>query len=427
MSGTTAEAAAKAPIEALRTLWGGPELAPLWTAARQRLERNGRVLGGRPVVLRDPLVATRDRVAALLGELRRPTGDVPVSLARLDAALRASRFGLGLLEVLEALDGQPVRDRRAERTAAKDTLRVARRELAAHPALHDHPGLAAWVDSLDARGLLGAAPDLPPPARLALDILAQLPADGVNRAELAHRVVGDAHALDDDAALTRLVLSGIAGLLGTGVVPVGDASARRELWEAAGVVSNPLTCHALVLNLPLAGDGRIVLRLRESAAEGMAERLLLSQLRAEPLDATPLAGRTVWVCENPVVTERAEAALGSAAGPLVCVEGWMNSAVARLLTALHNAGAELAYHGDFDWPGTRIAASVLGRFPARPWRFRAADYLAAIAARSSGLPQLEGRPSPTPWDPALAEAMTAAGLVVEEEAILAELLTDLAS
>ena len=50
-----------------------------------------------------------------------------------------------------------------------------------------------------------------------------------------------------------------------------------------------------------------------------------SQVRAEPLDATPLAGRTVWVCENPVVTERAEAALGSDAGPLVCVEGWMNS------------------------------------------------------------------------------------------------------
>ncbi len=427
MSGTMAEAAAKAGTEALRTLWGGPELAPLWTAARQRLERNGRVLGGRPVVLRDPPVATRDRVAALLGELRRPTDDVPVSLARLDAALRASRFGLGLLEVLEALDGQPVKDRRAERIAARDTLRVARRELAAHPALHDHPELAAWVDGLDARGLLGAAPDLPPPARLALDTLAQLPADGVNRAELAHRVVGDAHALDDDAALTRLVLSGIASLLGIGVVPVGDASARRELWEAAGVVSNPLTCHALVLNLPLAGDGRIVRRLRESAAEGTAERLLLSQLRAEPLDATPLAGRTVWVCENPVVTERAEAALGRAAGPLVCVEGWMNSALARLLTALHYAGAELAYHGDFDWPGTRIAASVLGRFPARPWRFLAADYLAAIAARPNGLPPLEGRPSPTPWDPALAEAMTAAGLVVEEEAVLAELLTDLAS
>lgn len=95
----------------VRALWGGPELAPLWEAARRRLERNGRVLGGRPVILRDPSTATRDRVAALLGELRQPTGDLRVSLARLDGALRASRFGLGLLEVLEALDGRPVGDR----------------------------------------------------------------------------------------------------------------------------------------------------------------------------------------------------------------------------------------------------------------------------------------------------------------------------
>jgi uncharacterized protein (TIGR02679 family) len=105
----------------------------------------------------------------------------------------------------------------------------------------------------------------------------------------------------------------------------------------------------------------------------------------------------------------------------------MNSAVARLLSALHDAGAQLTYHGDFDWPGIRIAAGVLGRFRARPWRFRAADYLTAIAAHPNGLPPLEGRPSPTPWDPALAKTITSAGLVVEEEAVLTELLTDLAS
>jgi uncharacterized protein (TIGR02679 family) len=424
MRATAAARTASPPTP--RALWGGPELVPLWAAARQRLERNGRVLGGRPVLLRDPPVVTRDRVAALLGELRRPTGDVPVQLARLDEVLRASRFGLGLLEVLEALDGRPVRDRRAERTAARDTLRTARRELDDHAALRHHPELVAWTDGLDGRALVAQAPGLPPPARLALDALAQLPADGVNRAQLAHSVAGDAHALDDDAPLARLVLAGIASLLGTSA-PLGDASTRRELWEAAGVVANPLTCHALVLNLPLAGDGRIARRLRESAADGTAERLLLSQVHTGPLDATPLAGRTVRVCENPVVTERAEAALGSTAGPLICVEGWMNSAVARLLGALHDAGAELAYHGDFDWPGMRIAAGVLARFPARPWRFRTADYLAAVAARPDGLPQLQGRPSSTAWDPALAAAMSRAGLVVEEEAVLTELLGDLAS
>jgi uncharacterized protein (TIGR02679 family) len=427
MSGRAVEAVTGTSARPLRALWGGAELAPLWEAARQRLERNGRVLGGRPVVLHDPPLVTRDRVAALLGELRRPTGDLPVSLARLDDVLRASRFGLGLLEVLEALDGRPVADRRAERIAARDGLQAARRELVGHPALRRHAALAAWVDRLDARGLLAPSPGTPPPTRLALDVLARLPAEGVNRAELAHRVVGDAHALNDDTPLSRLVLAGIAAMLGIGTAAVADASARRELWEAAGVVSNPLTCHALVLNLPLAGGGRIARRLRESAAEGTAERLLLSQLRAEPLDGAPLAGRTVWVCENPVVTERAEAALGSGAGPLVCVEGWPNSAASGLLHAVSAAGARLAYHGDFDWHGVRIAASVLGRFPARPWRLRAGDYLDAVAARPGGLPPLQGRPAPTPWDPPLQRAMATTGVVVEEEAVLADLLADLAS
>jgi hypothetical protein len=40
----------------------------------------------------------------------------------------------------------------------------------------------------------------------------------------------------------------------------------------------------------------------------------------------------------------------------------MNSAVARLLRALHDAGAQLTYHGDFDWPGAGIAAGAFGRF-----------------------------------------------------------------
>ena len=419
MSATT-----EATHAALRDLWGDPELAPLWAAARRRLERNGRILGGRAVVLRDPPLATRDRVAALLGELRRPTGHVPVSLARLDTALRSSRFGIGLIEVLEALDGRPVRDRRAERAAARDNLDAARQELAVHPAVRDHPELAAWVDDLDTRGLIAPSPGASP-ARLALDVLARIPADGVNRVELAHQVVGDAHALDDDAPLGRLVLSGIARLLRTG--GPWDAAGRRELWEAAGVVSNPLTCHVLVLNLPMAGDGRIARRLRGSAAEGTAERLLLSQLRAEPLDATPLAGRVVRVCENPVVTERAEAALGRTSAPLICVEGWMNGAAARLLRAVRDAGAQLAYHGDFDWPGVRIAAAITTRFPASPWRFRAADYLAAVNANRGPLPLLKGQPAPTPWDPALADAMTQAGLVLEEEAVLSDLLTDLSS
>ena len=41
--------------------------------------------------------------------------------------------------------------------------------------------------------------------------------------------------------------------------------------------------------------------------------------------------------------------------------------------------------------------------------------------------KLSGAPQPTPWDPALAEAMASAGRAVYEEAVADALITDLAS
>jgi Protein of unknown function C-terminus (DUF2399) len=40
-------------------------------------------------------------------------------------------------------------------------------------------------------------------------------------------------------------------------------------------------------------------------------------------------------------------------------------------------GAELWYHGDFDWPGVAIAVDVITRYGGRPWRMSASDYLSA--------------------------------------------------
>jgi hypothetical protein len=45
-----------------------PELAPLWVAVRQRLERSGLELGRSPLVLRDLGTVERDAVAGLLGD-----------------------------------------------------------------------------------------------------------------------------------------------------------------------------------------------------------------------------------------------------------------------------------------------------------------------------------------------------------------------
>ena len=86
------------------------------------------------------------------------------------------------------------------------------------------------------------------------------------------------------------------------------------------------------------------------------------------------------------------------------------------------AGAELWYHGDFDWPGVAIAADVIARYGGRAWRMGADDY--RLAARPGV--GLGGDPVDAPWDPGLREAMCAEGHAVYEETVGDQLLADLA-
>jgi uncharacterized protein (TIGR02679 family) len=96
-----------------------------------------------------------------------------------------------------------------------------------------------------------------------------------------------------------------------------------------------------------------------------------------------------------------------------------------LLSQLALAGARLCYHGDFDWPGLRIANHVMREHNAGPWRFNAADYIAAVRTASGLAQRLEGVTVKASWDDELAAAMHEHGVAVAEEAVAAQLLSDL--
>ncbi|WP_082549259.1 DUF2399 domain-containing protein [Rhizobacter sp. Root404] len=49
-----------------------------------------------------------------------------------------------------------------------------------------------------------------------------------------------------------------------------------------------------------------------------------------------------------------------------------------LLHQLRASGAVVAYHGDFDWPGIRIAGHVIRMHGAIPWRMGSSDYEQAV-------------------------------------------------
>ncbi|GAB3896893.1 DUF2399 domain-containing protein [Microbispora camponoti] len=141
------------------------------------------------------------------------------------------------------------------------------------------------------------------------------------------------------------------------------------------------------------------------------------------------------MCENPAVLRRAAAELGPECPPLVCTEGRPSTAFHRLAAIAVRGGARLHYHGDFDWPGVDMAAALARRYGAELWRMTAADYLAGLAdaakadagdaGEGEGRVALAGRPVPTPWDPALAEAMRQQGSAVYEEAVAGSLVADL--
>ncbi|MDN3351361.1 TIGR02679 family protein [Actinomadura sp. DC4] len=430
-----------------------PALARLWDRLRDRLERNGLLVRGR-LRLDGVTAAEREALALLTG--RPYAGDaVSIALADLDAQLRTGAAERGLVEVVAELRG-PLTDR----PAARDARRAAAESLwaAADQALRSR-GLASaawsgpWLEEVRRAGALARlAPETA--GRLivqAVDVMATLAgpaspgaagldpssagASGMDpsgpsaagapgRGELAERVTGTAHGLDDGTLLSRIVLRAVARVLE--MPPPQDARSRRELWEAAGVAVDRVSTTVLTHGLVPLGEQPAVRLLRERTRAGFENHLTLRDLGRMTWRLPP--GTEVFVCENPRVVEAA--ADRGCRRPLVCVSGNPTTTALTLLDALHAAGARLAYRGDFDWPGIAIANRMIGRYGARPWRMRATDYEEHVATardRGTPLPPLTGALVDAVWDPELTPAMTALGVAVQEESALELLLADLLS
>jgi uncharacterized protein (TIGR02679 family) len=404
--------------ERLDRLLGAPELGWLLQRARERLETGAGLDGS--ATLRNPDEAQRSAVGRLLG---RPAGrgtTISVRLGDVDEVVRRSGAAPGLAAAVEALGG-PLRDRRAEREAAASSWRTAEGPLDELAAAR--PVLAEWRERLRATGLLRRLTSTPDEAAALVaqlvPVVQALPAADEPLAVFAARVAGNAHALDDGRPLSTLA-SGAAAAIGGGAFGTGAAE-RRRLWAEVGVLVADLVAPALTLGLP--GDaasplGRV---LAEWRVAGEPVHLSLRQLARYSVGVAE--GTVVSVCENPTVVSAAAERLGARCAPLVCAGGQPSGAVRALLASLVASGARLRYHGDFDWGGLRIAAGVFDRFGATPWRYDAASYAAAAAGSSS---PLRGLPAPAPWAPGLVELMSEAGVRVEEEQVLDDLLDDLA-
>ncbi|WP_323018043.1 TIGR02679 family protein [Castellaniella sp.] len=409
----------------LQRLLGGPDLEKLRQRLRRHYERHP--AGQHPSYLQLGGLSPQEqeRLAELMGKPTRPAKTVRIDLTRIDMALHQAGVCASLRAALEYIDGPLI-----DRQAAKTEQMQAWTALTSGQRHADGCGdrldtrLLVWLQTpLSTRLLkrLGRS-DIHHAASLlsqAHAVMQQLPAQGMPRAQLAARTLGDAHALDDGRAVARLVLAVWAQ---TEAAPLSEPEVSdehsRTIWARAGILVNELARPALCLNLPVQDIANATWQ------PGIPAYLSLRQLLRHP-PRWAVAGITVHVCENPNLLAIAADQLADHCTPLVCTDGMPSAAQRTLLDQLSAAGAKLAYHGDFDWPGLQIANYVQQRWQARPWRMSAADYANALQHAPHRPPDLGDAAAQARWDPALTLAMQTHGLIVAEEAVADSLMPDL--
>lgn len=438
---------------ALERLLGSPATAWLLDRIRSRvLAAEGVPLTG-TIVLNAPTPEQRAAVAALIGPSRRVSATLRVDLAAVEEVLRRGPWPAGLADAVEVLTG-PVVDHRSAAAAETDAWRRIEQSVedavAVHEAITDEASRERWR-TWCARGAFkrmaraeadrtGGCPPLEAGQLLGeqvVRVLAALPASGEPLSVLARRTVGDAHGLDADRPLGRLALVAVTAAFGA-----PTSASRREVWSQAGVMLSNVSSTVLCLGVSGAQHPEALSALGHATAVSLSAMrtarapalLTIDQVRSGGVGAVAPDG-VVHVCENPTVIELVADRWSAGAGPgeaeqspspvLVCTSGQPSAAVLDILDVLTSRGAECRYHGDFDWGGLRIAATVTRRVQWTPWRFSAESYLEAVDAHDLPSRPLAGSPAASPWDPALAEAMTRAGLAVEEEAVADLLVTDL--
>jgi len=396
-----------------------PALSRLWAAARARLERGHLVPTGR-IVLVSLQRAERHAIGDLLA---RPivADRVTVDLAQLDELLARRSPYRGLAATVAAVTGRPLHDRRAERSAAvaarEEPLMLTRELLAADPVFAGVTWGETWLAAVRRSGLLTRAADPLLIARHVVAVVAAVLAPGAapaSRTELAARVTGNAHGLDDGTIVAQLALRALA--FDAGAAPPATAAARRDLWERYRVNADTVSSTCLALGVLARGDGLAARRLQLAAEAGDPVHITPRDLRGLAL----AQHQRVLVCENPRVLEAMADRFGGAT-PAVCTAGQPRLVTLELLRRLRSAGARLPYHGDFDWPGIAIANRLIAEVGTEPWLMRASDYRAAARSGRAVL-ELTGTPAAAFWDPALSNTMAELGVVVHEEAVLDDLL-----
>lgn len=405
-------------IARIHQAFGTPELDWIVTRLQQKLER-GQPLNKTSIRLTRPTRAQQMAVNRLFGRTTPPRKALTVNLDELAEVVRTAKVAENLTQVVYALKG-PIVNKRARRERLKTAWANIFDE--AQQRVGHNPAIVGWLEDIFTSGLLRRlVRGVPESGRallqVALTIAQRLPERDVPLAVLAAEVAGNSHALDRHKPLGTLA-SRLAAHM-AGLKPPEDSDERRLAWESVGVICDELSAPALTLGLRAMPDTLVGRLSTQFADAGEPCRISTRQLQRE--SPRWILDEPVYICENPTIVAAIADRLGENSRPLVCTEGQPRTACRQLLDSLAKAGAQLRYHGDFDWPGITIANTVIDRFGASPWRMSTQDYLKACA--QGGFPLRGARVAPS-WDCELEGAMSHSQVGVHEEQVIEELLHD---
>jgi len=397
-----------------------PELAPIVDELARRFSEG---LAPVRLTLTDLTPPTRRALADLLGMDRLPAREFRLQVDRLLSVLGLTTSDQ-LREIVEQLTGQlpDLRAERAAHNAARATLWSWLAEQVAGLDLGSIGGDAAaldrWVDAQRAAGARGGIDTYQRRLASALDVLRALPGDGISLASFASDRAGGPHALDHGRAVATIVLDALATVLAW--ERPSSAEAVRALWEAVGVVPDPLSSTVTALGVP--GGNRTPLErwLESAASVGEPVVVSLANLRRWPVAPLPADAR-LYVVENPALL--IEAAVGRWHGPpIICSSGRPSIATVTMLRQLTAAGATAFQHADFDAAGLSITQWLVQQAGTIPWKMTADDYLTALR-QSRPQATIDVSIPASPWDPLLHDAIDRERRAIYEEQVRTDLLT----
>lgn len=371
----------------------------LFAAAQRKYESIGRI--GGTVRLSRLREEEKEKLSGLLARSLKKQQSLTLRLQELENILRASRFEIDLLSLLNLLYGEKVKPKSVQQGEAESAWRAFIGQLR-NGAVKEKTRL--WLDGVaEGRGYgyrtfreiydqikLGQGENH---LLAVIRGIEQLPVGEKQQLPIfAAKISGDPHFLDRDCPWGRLFYYGLLAYLKDPgeEEPFDDGKTSsyriRKQYEQAGILLDALSSQVLVIDPNESSSYAITLdgieRFRERWEDSKTDRY---DDHFSFINRT-MAVKHIFVSENPSVCEALARRIGKTDRPvpaILCTSGQPSVAALQLLDFFADHGVMIHYSGDLDVKGLEIAISLEKRFGPnwRPWGMTANVARSALAKK----------------------------------------------